>query len=134
MIKVQFFNLLVFLLCAVMIVCVIELELNYAVGEIAAKEREILKLHGKDRKITVRVQHVGQFFGMAGDLPEVDYTWPRPIFISSQAYAHVQSVADGAQCARERGARLAGDQPHVVALRGTFTPTTFYCEYFSNCL
>ena len=71
---------------------------------------------------------VGQFYGMAGDLKLVNYTWPRPVVVSALYYARCRSVLDARQCAIERGARLDGEIPGAVAERRHWKFGTLYSK------
>ena len=78
--------------------------------------------------MTDRVQIVGLFYGMAGDLAKVNYTWPRAVQISRERYARAKATMDARACAVERGARMDGVDPEVVVPRRDFVLGTLYSK------
>ena len=109
--------------------CVVDLDTGSATADIFGDEGRQMRENPSTCSLTDRIQVVGQFYGMAGDLKLVNYTWPRPVVVSALYYARCWSVLDPRQCAIERGARLDGYIPGAVAERRHWKFGTLYSKF-----
>ena len=85
--------------------------------------------HSDKCKLTTRVQISSSYYGMAGDLDTVKYTYPVPVQISHDAYRAYLDVVDATACARIRNAMVHADVPGAVELRSRFRIGVLYSEF-----
>ena len=93
-----------------------------------AEHRQLTR-RGTTVKMNSKVQVTGCWYGMAFDVPGINYPWPRPVVLSRVQYAQAYAVLDGRQCALERKARLDEKHPHSVSKRTTFESGTLYSKF-----
>ena len=105
--------------------------LGRAAANILNAERQVCAFHSNKCKLTTRVQIASPYYGMAGDLDTVKYTYPVPVQISHDAYRSYLDVVDATACARIRNAMVHADVPGAVELRSRFRIGVLYSELLS---